>query len=49
MSQTILVNGQPRLFAPDATVRDVVAACGLDPDRPGIAVALNAQAGQKRG
>jgi sulfur carrier protein len=40
---TILVNGQPRPFAPDQTVRDLVAAVGLDPDRPGIAVALNGQ------
>ncbi len=43
MPQTILVNGQPRPFSPDQTVRDLLIACGLDPDRPGIAVVLNAQ------
>lgn len=40
---TILVNGQPRPFTPNQTVRDVVVTIGLDPDRPGIAVALNGQ------
>ncbi len=40
---TLLINGQPHPFVPNQTVRDLVAVVGLDPDRPGIAVALNGQ------
>jgi sulfur carrier protein len=43
MNPTILVNGQSRPFVSNQTVRDLVAVVGLDPDRPGIAVALNGQ------
>jgi len=43
MDQTIQINGESRPFVVDQTVRDLIAAYGLEPDRPGIAVALNAQ------
>lgn len=37
---TITVNGQPRELA-ERSVREIVAAEGLDPDRRGLAVALD--------
>ncbi|MBK1667173.1 thiamine biosynthesis protein ThiS [Rhodovibrio sodomensis] len=37
---TITVNGEPREAAPD-TLRQLVEAEGLDPDRRGLAVARN--------
>ena len=41
MTETITVNGATRPCE-EETVRDLLAACGIDPDRPGIAVAVNA-------
>ena len=41
MTETITVNGATRPYEGE-TVRDLLAACGIDPDRPGIAVAINA-------
>ncbi len=38
---TLIVNGQPRPYQLQ-TIRELLAALGLDPDRPGIAVAVNA-------
>jgi sulfur carrier protein len=41
-SEAILtVNGQRYPYQP-GTIRDLLARLGLDPDRPGIAVAVNA-------
>jgi len=41
-SEAILtVNGQPYSYQP-GTIRELLARLGLDPDRPGIAVAVNA-------
>ncbi len=42
MSESITVNGEPRPCE-NQTVRELLAACGFDPDRPGIAVAVNAE------
>ena len=41
MTDTVSVNGEARPYA-GRTVREMLAACGVDPDRPGIAVAVNA-------
>lgn len=41
MNERITVNGESRAYE-GQTVRDVIAAFGLDPDRSGIAVAVNA-------
>ncbi len=41
MEDTLIVNGQPRPYHPQ-TVQELLTALGLDPDRPGIAVAVNA-------
>ncbi len=41
MTGTISVNGESRPYA-DQTVRELLAACGIDPEHPGIAVAINA-------
>lgn len=38
---TVVVNGDQRAVPPTANVADVVAALGLDPSGPGIAVARN--------
>ncbi|MER3400138.1 MAG: thiamine biosynthesis protein ThiS [Thermoflexus sp.] len=38
---TLVVNGQTYPYRPQ-TVRELLADLGLDPDRPGIAVAVNA-------
>jgi sulfur carrier protein len=37
----LIVNGQRYPYQP-GTIRDLLARLGLDPDRPGIAVAVNA-------
>ena len=37
----IEANGEPLAVAADATVRDVVATLGADPDERGIAVAVD--------
>ncbi len=42
MSETIMVNGKPRPCE-NQTVRELLAVCGIDPDRSGIAVAVNAE------
>ncbi|HEX2028186.1 MAG TPA: sulfur carrier protein ThiS [Nitriliruptorales bacterium] len=39
----VTVNGEPRRPAPGTSVRDLVADLVGDPDRRGIAVALNGQ------
>ena len=41
MSESITVNGERRPYE-NQTVLELLAACGVDPDRPGIAVAVNA-------
>jgi len=41
MEAILIVNGQPHPYRPH-TVRELLAALGLEPDRPGIAVAINA-------
>ncbi|WP_322799039.1 sulfur carrier protein ThiS [Thermoflexus sp.] len=41
MEATLIVNGQPRPYQPQ-TIRELLATLGLDPERPGIAVAVNA-------
>lgn len=41
MEATLIVNGQPYPYRPQ-TIRELMATLGLDPDRPGIAVAVNA-------
>ncbi|MGB8276185.1 MAG: sulfur carrier protein ThiS [Alphaproteobacteria bacterium] len=41
-AETILVNGEPRAFR-DCTLADLVAGCGIDPKRRGLAVAVNRQ------
>ncbi len=41
MGETITVNGKSRPYRGE-TVREVVAAIGLDPERKGLAVAINA-------
>lgn len=38
---TIVANGQQRPIQEGATVADLVADLGHDPDRPGLAVAVN--------
>jgi len=43
VSLTVTVNGEPRDVAPGATVADVLDALGVDPERRGIAVALDAE------
>lgn len=40
MEQTITLNGEARSWRA-GSVRETVAAIGLDPERPGVAVALN--------
>ena len=42
MPKIIMVNGKPRPCE-NQTVRELLAASGIDPDRPGIAVAVNAE------
>ncbi len=42
MSQLIVVNGENRTLSAE-TVRDLLSECGIEPDSPGIAVALNAE------
>jgi sulfur carrier protein len=42
MGQTITVSGEPRPWRAQ-TVRELLAECGIDPDRPGVAVAVNAR------
>lgn len=41
MEDILIVNGQPRPYHPQ-TVRELLATLGLDPERPGMAVAVNA-------
>ncbi len=38
--ETLVVNGEPRPYTPQ-TVAELLEALGLDPARPGIAVAVN--------
>lgn len=40
MTQTILINGAVSEHQPQ-TVRELLVATGIQPDRPGIAVAIN--------
>jgi len=40
LSQTFIINGKPEPYCLQ-TVRDLLVAHGLDPERPGIAVAIN--------
>jgi sulfur carrier protein len=42
MSRLIIVNGEIRTLSAE-TVRELLSECGVEPDRPGIAVALNAE------
>lgn len=42
-SVTVTVNGEARELAGEATVADLVADLGHDPQRPGIAVALDGE------
>lgn len=42
MTQTFTLNGKLRPLAGE-TVEDAVAALGIDPERRGVAVAVNAQ------
>jgi sulfur carrier protein len=44
----IYVNGKPTTTAVEPTIRDVLLAAGIDPDRAGIAVAVDAEV-QRRG
>lgn len=37
----VVVNGEPQSIAQDATLADVVAAMGRDPQTPGTAMARN--------
>lgn len=37
----VVLNGEPREAPEGATVADLVAAAGIEPDRSGIAVAVN--------
>jgi len=39
----VVLNGEPREAPEGATVADLVAAAGIEPDRSGIAVALNGE------
>ena len=39
-AETITVNGEPRPYRPQ-TVRELLIDCGIDPERPAVAVALN--------
>lgn len=39
----VVLNGEPHEAAEGATVADLVAAAGIEPDRRGIAVALNGE------
>ncbi|MEE8203532.1 MAG: sulfur carrier protein ThiS [Alphaproteobacteria bacterium] len=41
MGQTITVSGEPHRWHAQ-TVRELLAECGIDPDRHGVAVAVNA-------
>ncbi|MFQ5784872.1 MAG: sulfur carrier protein ThiS [Alphaproteobacteria bacterium] len=41
MGETITVSGEPRPYRAQ-TVRELLAECGIDPDRRGVAVAVNA-------
>lgn len=41
IAQTIIVNGQPHPYRIQ-TVRELLVAHEIDPDQPGIAVAVNA-------
>jgi sulfur carrier protein len=40
---TVSLNGDPRELPDGATVADVVRSLGHDPERPGVAVALNGE------
>lgn len=40
VSQTLTINGQPQPYQAQ-TVRELLISHGLDPDKPGIAVAIN--------
>jgi sulfur carrier protein len=40
---TVTVNGEPRELPPGATVADVLDALGVEAERRGIAVALDAE------
>ena len=42
MSRMITINGESRDLSA-STLRDLLRECGIEPDRPGIAVALNAE------
>jgi sulfur carrier protein len=37
----LIVNGQERHVPPPVTIRDVIASLGVDPDQPGLAVAVS--------
>lgn len=39
----VVLNGEPHEAPEGATVAELVAAAGIEPDRPGIAVALNGE------
>ncbi|MBI4172770.1 MAG: sulfur carrier protein ThiS [Actinobacteria bacterium] len=39
----VVLNGEPRDAPEGATVADLVAAAGIEPDRSGIAVAVNGE------
>ena len=39
----VVLNGEPREAPEGATVADLVAAAGIEPDRSGIAVAVNGE------
>ena len=39
----IYVNGKPTAIGGSPTIRDVLLAAGVDPDRSGIAVAVDAE------
>lgn len=42
-SITVTVNGTPMEFAPGTSLGAVVASLGHDPDRPGVAAAIDGQ------
>ncbi len=41
IAQTIIINGENYPYHAQ-TVRELLVVCGIDPDQPGIAVAVNA-------
>jgi sulfur carrier protein len=41
ITQEIIMNGEPRTYAAQ-TIRALLVEQGIDPERPGIAVAVNA-------